>query len=66
MLRVYIIGPTLLASVAEVGFPPLTILILNLAVLSSGAQNIIINRNTRRSNGSQKYKGVRQQYIIKC
>ena len=34
-------------------------LLLNLAVLGSGAQSVIVNKNTRRSNSSDKYKEVR-------
>ena len=45
-------GPSLLA-----------IMLLYLAILYSGAQSVTAERNTRRSDGSDKYKGVRQQYI---
>ena len=45
--------------------PQSDILLLNLVVLGSGTQNITANRDTRRSNNSNKYKGVRQQNIIK-
>ena len=41
------------------------IILLYLAVLGTGAQNITVNRDTRRSNYLDKYKGVRQQNIIK-
>ena len=43
----------------------LTIILLYPAVLRSGAQSIIIIRDIRCSNGSNKYKEVGQQYIIK-
>ena len=40
-------------------------LLLNLVVLGTGAQSVIMNRDIRRSDNSNKYEGVRQQYIIK-
>ena len=36
------------------------IIILYLTTLRSGAQSITADRNTRRSNGTDKRKGVRQ------
>ena len=38
----------------------LNILLLNLAIRGSGAQSVIADRNTWRSDGSNKYKGVQQ------
>ena len=35
-------------------------LLLNLAIRGSGAQSIITDSDTRRSNNMNKYKGVRQ------
>ena len=40
------------------------ILLLNLIVLGTGAQSVTANRDIRRSDNSNKYEGVRQQYII--
>ena len=37
----------------------------NLVILGTGAQSITTDRDIRRSDGSNKYEGVRQQYIIK-
>ena len=36
------------------------ILLLNLVILGNGAQSVTAGRNTRRSNGLNKYEGVRQ------
>ena len=55
------------SSPLSVARPPQSDIILsNPAVLGSGAQSVTVNRDARRSNGSDKYKGVRQQDIIKC
>ena len=41
--------------------PPYSdILLLNPAILGSGAQSVTTDRDTRRSDGSNEYKGVRQ------
>ena len=45
--------------------PQSDMLLSNPAVLSSGAQSVTANRDTRRSDSSDKYKEVRQQRIIK-
>ena len=58
-------GTPLLPIIANAGFSSFTILVLYPAVLRSGAQNIITNRDIRRSNSLDKYKGVGQQRIIK-
>ena len=42
------------------GFPLLVIILLYLVVLQSGAQSVIADRDTRRSDGSDKYKEVGQ------
>ena len=55
----------LLFIVAGIGFFSSVILLLYLVILCSGAQSVTADRDTRRSDGSNKYKGVRQQYIIK-
>ena len=56
MLKVWIMG----------GFSPFftlfgsAILLLNLVILGTGAQSVTVNRDARRSDGSNKYEGVRQ------
>ena len=45
--------------------PDPTILLLNPVILGTGAQSVTADRNTRRSDGLNKYEEVRQQYIIK-
>ena len=42
----------------SVGFSFLIIILLYLAVLRSGAQSIIADRDTRHSNSLDEYKGV--------
>ena len=49
--------------IAGVEFSSSAIILLYPAVLRSGAQSVTADRNTRRNNGSNQYKGVRQQYI---
>ena len=44
---------------ATMGFFLSAITLFDLAVLQSGAQSVIINRDARRSDGLDKYKGVR-------
>ena len=52
---------TILSFFLLVARPPLSdILLLNPAVLGRGAQSVIVNRNTRRSDDIKKYKGVQQ------
>ena len=53
----------LLPIITGVGF--FSLVMLYLVILRSGAQSVIADRDTRRSDGSDKYKGVGQQYIIK-
>ena len=43
--------------ITGVGFSLSAILLLYLAVLGTGAQSITANRDTRRSDGSNEYKG---------
>ena len=50
-------GTLLLFIGVGVGFSSSAITLLYLAVLCSGAQNVIVNRNVRRSDYSNKYKG---------
>ena len=57
-------GVISLPFIAEISLPPLVITLLYQVVLSTGTQSITVNRNTRRSNGSDKDKAVQQQYII--
>ena len=38
----------------------------NPIILGTGAQSVTADRDTQRSDDSNKYKGVRQQCIIKC
>ena len=49
-------GTPLLLITAAVKILFLAIILIYLAVLRSGAQSIIINRDTRYNNGSDKYK----------
>ena len=65
MLKVWIVGTPLLFFVMGVGFSLLVMMLLYLAVLGTGAQSVTADRDIRRSNSSNGYKGVRQQYIIK-
>ena len=58
MLRVWIVEAIPSAFLVRIGFPSLTILLLYLAILRSGAQSVIVNRNTWCSNGKDKYKEV--------
>ena len=45
--------------------PQSDMLLSHLVVRGSGAQSVTANRDTHRGNGSNKYKGVQQQYIKK-
>ena len=45
--------------------PGPAMLLSNPFVLGTGAQSVTVNRDIRRSDISNKYEGVRQQYIIK-
>ena len=60
MFRVWVIEITLLSFFLIARPPQSDILLLNLVVLGSGAQSVTVDRDTRRSNSSNKYKGVRQ------
>ena len=62
---IWVIGVTLLFSSLVTRPPQLDMLLSNLTVRGSGAQSVTADRDIRRSNGSNKYKGVRQQYIMK-
>ena len=42
------------------------IVLLYLVALGTGAQSVTTDRDARRSDGSNKYKGVRQQGITEC
>ena len=53
------------STILGLGFSFLFIILLHPAILPSGAQSVIANRNTRYSNGSDEYKGVQQQSITK-
>ena len=57
------VGTLLLSASASVRFSSLAMVLLYLAVLCSGAQSIIVDRDTRRSNSSNQYKEVEQQCI---
>ena len=59
------VGTPSLPILTGVGFSSLVIILSYLAILCSGAQSVTADRNTRYSDSSNKYKGVRQQYIIK-
>ena len=53
-------------TIIGMGFSPLlAITLLYLAILGTGAQSVTANRDTWRSDGSDEYKGVQQQGIIK-
>ena len=54
------VGIALLFAAIGVAFFPLVIMLLYLVVLRSGAQSVTADRDTRYSNNSDKYKGVRQ------
>ena len=60
MFRVYVMGATLLFSLLITRPPQLDILLSYLVILGRGAQSVIANRNTWRSNYTDKYEGVRQ------
>ena len=59
------VGAPLLPTIAGTETPLSAIILLYPVILGSGTQNITANRDTRYSDGPNKYKGVRQQYIIK-
>ena len=52
-------------STIVVGPSSSAIILLYPAILRSGAQSVTADRNTYYSDDSDKYKGVRQQGIIK-
>ena len=54
------VGTSLLLIVTGVGFSSLAMLLLYPAILCSGAQSVTADRDVRRSDGSDKYEGVRQ------
>ena len=51
-------GTPLSLIIAGIGVPLLAIILLYPAILRSGAQSVTVDRDTRRSNNSNKYKGV--------
>ena len=53
-------GVPLITKIDLATSPLLAIILLYLAILRSGAQSVIMNRNARRSDDSDKYKGVGQ------
>ena len=59
MLRVWIVETLLLSIITGMKFFSLAIILLYLAVLSSGAQSVIADRDTRCSNSLDEYKEVR-------
>ena len=59
MLRIWVIRVTLLIFIIKVSLLPLAIMLLYLAVLSTGAQSVTADRNIRYSDGLDEYKGVR-------
>ena len=65
MFKIWVIGVALLSFLLIAWSPRSNILLLNLIILGTGTQNVTADRDTRRSNYSNKYKGVRQQGIIK-
>ena len=59
MLKVWTIVGFLSFSAPFPLLPGLTMLLLNLVILGTGTQSVTANRDTRRSDGSNKYEGVR-------
>ena len=53
-------GTPLLLATMGTGFSPSAIVLLYPVVLRRGAQSVIADRDARRSDGSDKYKGVGQ------
>ena len=63
MLRVWTIGNKLLFFLSVFWSSLSDMLLSNLIVLGSGAQSVTADRDTRRSDSSNKHKEVRQQGI---
>ena len=57
------VGTPLLLIIAGVVIPSSAIVLLCPAIFWDGAQSVTADRDARRSDGSDKYKGVREQYI---
>ena len=62
MLRVWMVRTSLLL-ITGAGFFSSAIMLSYLVVLRKGAQSVTADRDTRHSDGSGTYKGVRQQDI---
>ena len=58
-------GTTFLPFTAEISLLSSAIALSNLVILGTGTQSVTADRDTRHSNYLNKYKGVRQQSIIK-
>ena len=65
MLKVCTVEASLLFSLLITRSPQLNMLLSYQIVLGTGAQSVTADRDTRRSDNSNKDKAVRQQDIIK-